>query len=209
LAARTPIDLSRLEVREIRQTDPALVVHFSCGDDEEDRDLDEFLKADAFRLDGLSVVRVFLALYDGSLCGYVALLADCVRLKSTEKKVLALAHDDHPVIPALKIARLAVTRDFREKHRGLGEALVAFAFSVAMDASRHIGCRLLTLDAYTKSIAFYEKLGFVRNRDKEHTAKEHPSMRFDIHTDTPPPWLLKIAGGASATPSASGSESNT
>ena len=65
-----------------------------------------------------------------------------------------------------------------------------FAFATALSLSARVGCRLLTLDAYAQSVAFYEHLGFVRNRAKEYRDRQNPSMRFDLHAPNLPAWAV-------------------
>jgi GNAT superfamily N-acetyltransferase len=120
----------------------------------------------------------------------MTLLADAVVLETKERKRLALSATDHPTVPALKIARLAVARDFRAAHRGTGTALVAIAYALAIDLADRVGCRLLTVDAYPDSVAFYERLGFVTNRAKAYQGRTHPSMRLDVFPAVPPEWLV-------------------
>jgi hypothetical protein len=48
-------------------------------------------------------------------------------LETKERKNLRLNHADHPVLPALKIARLATAEVFRGAHVGLGTMLMRFA----------------------------------------------------------------------------------
>jgi ribosomal protein S18 acetylase RimI-like enzyme len=96
------------------------------------------------------------------------------------------------MVPALKIARLGVSAAFRATHRGAGESLVRYAYAKALELAEHVGCRLLTLDAYALSIAFYERLGFVRNQAKVYEGKDHPSMRLDVFARVAPAW---ISGG--------------
>jgi len=50
-----------------------------------------------------------------------------------------------------------------------------------LPASRPItlhGCRLLTVDAYPESVAFYERFGFVANRAKPYQGRTHPSVQL-------------------------------
>ncbi len=183
--SRRAIDLARLEIRPITDGDSATAATFSCGD----TDLDEFLRDDALRLDAARAARTWLAFYDGALVGYITLLCDAIVLETRERKGLTLRHEDHPVIPALKVARLGVSETFRAAHRGVGEALMQFAFATGLSLSARVGCRLLTLDAYAQSVAFYERLGFVRNRAKEYRERQNPSMRFDLYATTLPPWV--------------------
>jgi len=158
---------------------------FAC----EDPDLDEFLKADARRLESQWVTRVYVAVCEDHVVGYAALLADTVILKSGERRKLKLQHDDSKQIPALKIGRLAVDAAFRERTRGVGSGLVRHAFELALALSQSIGCRLLTVDAYEGSVAFYQKLGFVSNKAHEDEARSTISMRLDLRSDPLPGWL--------------------
>ena len=158
--------------------------------------LDDFLRTDAGRLQAQNVVRSFVAIYEGELVGYVALLVDAVELKPSERKKLALHFRDHPIVPALKIARIRVSKDFRARHRGVGEALMYYAYSSAHDLAERVGCRLPTLDACTESIAFYQRLGFVRNQAKVYEGKAHPSMRLDLFAPAVPAWISGWDGSA-------------
>jgi len=113
---------------------------------------------------------------------------------------LTLNSDDHPVVPALKIARIAVDARFKATNEGLGAALVRFAYVKVIElATSHVGCRLLTLDAYPESISFHEKLGFVRNGAKAYEGRRHPSMRLDVFGRTQPQWISGATGSPRST----------
>lgn len=189
--SRAGIDRSLLEISSFGEESIGAFATFSCGDD----DLDDFIRTDALRLQSLNVARSYVAWYEGHARGYVTVMADAVVLKPNERKKLrdgagnALAFQDHPVVPALKIARLAVCEELRAEYRGIGEALVRFAFYTGLDMSEAVGCRLLTLDAYSDALGFYEKLGFVRNLDTTYENKPRPSMRLDLFSPTAPTWL--------------------
>jgi ribosomal protein S18 acetylase RimI-like enzyme len=157
---KAAVDARRLEVRQVRTEDQAELAAFECGDD----DLNGFLRDDALRLQQRNTVTTYLALYDGDLVGYISLMVDAVVLESKERKTLRLNHADHPVIPALKIARLATARAFRLTNLGLGTMLLRFAIARGYEIADAADCRLLTLDAYPDAIAFYDKLGFLRTR---------------------------------------------
>jgi len=189
--SRVGIDQSLLEIRPFEEDSISAFAAFSCGDD----DLDDFIRSDALRLQSLNVARSYVAWYEGHARGYVTLMADAVVLKPNERKKLrdgagnALAFEDHPVVPALKIARLAVCKELRSGHRGIGEALVRFSYYTGLDLSEIVGCRLLTLDAYPGALPFYEKLTFIRNLDAAYASKPRPSMRLDLFAATTPSWL--------------------
>ena len=188
--SRPPLDRSQLTILLLTDALVAGFGDFSCGDE----DLDDFIRSDASRLQSLNVARTYVARVGDTLCGYVSLMADAIVLKANERKKIkhkdhALAFDDHPVVPALKIARVAVRKETRDACRGLGEALVRFAFLQGLALAETVGCRLLTLDAYPESMGFYEKLGFVPNRDATYAERDHPSMRLDLFAAVPPSWL--------------------
>lgn len=159
---------------------------FACGD----ADLDDFLRSDAGRLEERGVVRTYLAWREDELVGYVSLIADAVELQTIERKRLWLVHGDHPVIPAVKVARLAVSETQRAGYRGTGEMLMAFAYAKALVVSGLVGCRLLTVDAYAAAVTFYERLGFARNKKQKREDPDAPvSMRLDIASPEPPMWI--------------------
>lgn len=166
---RAPIDRSKLRIKPL--VDPAEVAGFESGDAE----LDAFLARDALRLQDQRVVQVYLAVYEDVIGGYVALLADAVVLQTRERTKLRLATEDHPAVPAVKVARLAVSRPLRERTRGIGEHLMRFAVFQALAVSESVGCRLLTVDAYAGAIDFYEHLGFIENKSRSIPTNLDPS----------------------------------
>jgi GNAT superfamily N-acetyltransferase len=157
---------------------------FDCGDS----DLNEFLQKDAvvYQTEHLSFTRVVF--YEKELVGYITLLTDSIVLKTPEKKKLIDFHDSVMQWPALKIGRLAVVAT-RQKRCGIGKALLQYAVGLAIRIGQEsgVGCRFVTVDAYPASVSFYEKHGFVVNKnyvDKEKPQK-HPSMRYDILKSAP------------------------
>jgi ribosomal protein S18 acetylase RimI-like enzyme len=157
---------------------------FDCGDS----DLNDFLQNDAsdYQSEHLSFTSVVF--YEKELVGYITLLTDSIVLKTPEKKKLVDFHSSVMQWPALKIGRLAVATA-RQKECGIGKALLQYAVALAIRIGLEsgIGCRFLTVDAYPVSIGFYERHGFVVNKnyvDKENP-KTHPSMRYDILKSAP------------------------
>lgn len=151
----------------------------------------DFLRDDAQRLHELRVLSTYLATHADTPVGYVALLTDAVRLNQDERKKvksgsLRLKGTDHPVVPALKVARLAV--DKRYQRMGVGERLLRFSLLSALDISEMAGCRLLTLDALPHRVDYYAKRGFVYNLENSYKDKPRPSMRYDVFNPNPPPW---------------------
>jgi GNAT superfamily N-acetyltransferase len=163
---------------------------FSCDDE----DLDGFLRDDALRLQNGGIARVYIAERDGEILGYVALSADVIELKTSERKGLGLSRESPKMVPAVKVGRLAVAG--AAQRLGLGTTLMRVAVSAATVIAEHVGCRLITVDAYSTAIDFYEqKLRFVRNKTKqpEQAADSTPprtiSMRLDLRAVPVPAWL--------------------
>lgn len=109
---KTPprLDPSALLYRSLDpETDRSLVAGFSCGDD----DLDDFIRTDAFRYQALNVAHTYLGFVERRLVGFFTLATDAIRLSTSERKKTKangerLRHDDHPFIPAIKLARIGV-----------------------------------------------------------------------------------------------------
>jgi ribosomal protein S18 acetylase RimI-like enzyme len=115
-------------------------------------------------------------------------MADRIKLSPKEK----LKGVSYELVPAVKIAQLAVARGF--SGYGLGKFLVGYAVANAraVRAVIGVGCRYLTLDSQPNLVGWYERMGFKRNieeqRYRERLARERNrplealpvSMRFDL-----------------------------
>lgn len=154
---------------------------FDCTD----ADLNEFLSADAKRYQDEYLSHTRLAFYQGILVGYITLLADSIILKSSEKRGLFDFHREVYTFPALKVGRLGVHLDHQKS--GVGRALLKYAIGVVVriNSEMNIGCRFITVDAYPKSVSWYQKNGFIFNKHYSDPNKTHPSMRYDILKSDP------------------------
>ena len=81
-------------------------------------------------------------------------------------------------LPALRLARLAVSKDARKK--GIGTLLLRYAFTLAMELATKVGCVGVIVDAKPESIGFYEKLGFERTDvlEGQTTSRPEPQAMF-------------------------------
>jgi|ERR1035438_603574 GNAT superfamily N-acetyltransferase len=193
-----PISLVDLEIVPF---DPARhdVSTFDCDDD----DLNDFLRHDAakYQADHLSHTRVvFLA---GTLVGYITLLADCIILQTSEKKkALTETRPHHQSVytfPAIKIGRVGIQKEYQTS--GIGTQLLIYTIGLVVRLNRelNIGCRFITLDAYPKSVSWYQQKNFMFNKHYGRPPNGliagvsafistlwrgpkpvHPSMRYDI-----------------------------
>jgi GNAT superfamily N-acetyltransferase len=169
------VTLSDLEIVDAHET-PIDVSAFDCADN----DLNEFLKTDCHKYAAQRLSYTKIALLNGDIVGFVALLADSISLEITERGWLLSKNINVQHIPALKVGRLGIHKDF--KGRDIGTALIRYSIGIAfrINSNLNVGCRFLTVDAYPASVGFYEKLGFVKSLHKKYRKHEHPSMHYDL-----------------------------
>lgn len=115
----------------------------------------------------------------------MSLIADAIKLSITEKEVHALNYPFR-TIPAMKIAKLAVSNPVQGKYKGLGTYMVNKALALARLCNRQLfACRFLTVDADVEHnetvIEFYTKNGFVPNSEMNNKRTKTISMRKDIY----------------------------
>lgn len=85
----------------------------------------------------------------------------------------------YDVLPAVKIARLAVDKNYREY--GIGKMLIQFAVSLCVNVIiEQVGCRFLITDSKEDSITFYERCGFTVLDTESNRNSEHPIMFVDL-----------------------------
>ena len=120
----------------------------------------------------------------GAIAAYMSLIADAIKLTATEKELHQL---DYPfkTVPAMKIAKLAVSTPFQERYRGIGSLMVEMAIQIAESCNeQHFACRFITVDADIEHnetvINFYLKNGFTPNEETSGKRRKTISMRRDI-----------------------------
>jgi ribosomal protein S18 acetylase RimI-like enzyme len=120
----------------------------------------------------------------GVLAAYMSLINDAIKLSATEKD---LHHLNYPfrTIPAMKIAKLAVSKSFQAQYKGIGSYMIYLAYGFACSSNeKHSACRFLTLDADIEHndsvIEFYRKNGFIPNSEMNNKHSKTVSMRKDI-----------------------------
>jgi GNAT superfamily N-acetyltransferase len=193
-----PVTLADLQIVQYDRD-----VHDVSKFDSDDTDINEFLQRDAWKYQADHISHTRLAYLDQRLVGYITLLADCVILLTSEKKkALKEAKEQHQTVytfPAVKIGRIGVQKDCQGLDIGTQLLKYAVGVVVRMNRELNVGCRLITLDAYPKSVGFYEKRGFMYNKHYRKRVQEtnafskcfnrffggpskklHPSMRYDI-----------------------------
>ena len=150
---------------------------FDCRD----QDLNEFLKEDAFLYQKNGMAQTYVCQYANQPVGFFSLCCDAIKLSSTEKEEEFGMDKQHKDFPAVKIARLATSAS--HKKRRIGTIMVKYIIGMALEFSKKIGCRFITVDAYPNSVDFYMRLKFIKNL-KDGSGK-NVSMRLDLIE--PPP----------------------
>ncbi|GHU54944.1 N-acetyltransferase [Spirochaetia bacterium] len=123
-----------------------------------------FFKQDALKHQESHISNTFVLVdkITGDIAAYISLIADAVTLQEDEKEQLQLPAIFFETLPALKIAKLAVSQLYTQKYRRLGSLMIDFARNIADQCNeKFIACRVLTVDAdieYNKELpVFYEK----------------------------------------------------
>jgi GNAT superfamily N-acetyltransferase len=125
---------------------------FTCGITE----LDNWLRNYANQAQRSGTARTWVWLQNGTAIAYYA-LAPHKAIRDEMQK--AVAHGAPTEIPAILLAKLAL--DTSLHGQGLGGALLADALTIATNAMRKVGGRLIVVDAIDDSAAsFYIAHGF-------------------------------------------------
>lgn len=153
---------------------------FDCGD----ADLNDFLFSDAINY-YTSMMALTYLLEDNEAektVAYYSLLNDKIIFDPEEKKLWnrlnrhVINSKRRKEYPAVKIGRLAVSKDYAGQHIGRMILLqVKFVFATM----RRSACRFITVDAYSNAVPFYEKCGFMFLSEKDRTSPTR-AMYFDL-----------------------------
>ena len=172
------MNFSNFTFRQIDATTE--IKSFDCGD----ADLNDFLFSDA-----KNYLRAMMALTylheDNKECktvAYYSLLNDKIVFDPDEKRSWnrlnrrIINTKRRKEYPAVKIGRLAVSKDYAGNH--IGEAILLQVKHMFATMSRS-ACRFITVDAYAAAVPFYEKCGFMFLSEKDKTANTR-AMYFDL-----------------------------
>lgn len=172
------MDFSNFTFRQIEADTE--IKSFDCGD----ADLNDFLVSDAKNYLKSMMALTYL-LEDDSECktvAYYSLLNDKIIFDPEEK--LFWNRLNRKIInskrrkeyPAVKIGRLAVSKDYAGNNIGKTILLQVKHMFATM---RRSACRFITVDAYAAAVPFYEKCGFMFLSEKDKNAKTR-AMYFDL-----------------------------
>jgi hypothetical protein len=146
----------------------------------------DYLFEDALRSqkDHIALTWLLRERTNGNIAAYMSLIADAIKLSVSEKETHNL-HYPFKTIPAMKIAKLAVSYPTQSKYKKLGTYMINKALALARICNRQLfACRFLTVDAdieHNESVMeFYQKNGFVSNAEMNGKRNKTISMRKDI-----------------------------
>ena len=135
---------------------------FDCGVEP----LNTFLSSYAIKNDALGIGKTFvLENNERKIGGYFTLATSQVSFDNVPDEY-KLKLPKYP-IPAIRIARLAVSNDLKGK--GIGKWLLSQAFMKILQVSEITGIYLIIVDAKETSKKFYEKYGFIKFRNEKLT----------------------------------------
>lgn len=147
-----------VSIKEIRSK--TVLKKFDCGTEV----LNSFLVRYALKNDELGIGRTFIALDDNDqISGYFTLATAQVAYKEIPEDY-KVKLPKYP-IPALRIARLAVSKDLQGK--GIGKWLLAQAFTKIIQVADVTGLYFIIVDAKETSKSFYEHYGFQKFIDED------------------------------------------
>jgi hypothetical protein len=157
---------------------------FSCSIGE----YNDYLSAEALRsqADHIALTWLLWERATGEIAAYMSLVADAIKLSVSEKELHNLNYP-FKTLPAMKIAKLAVSRSFQQKYYGIGSFMVQAAQRIARSCNnRYFAARFLTVDADIEHdqgvLSFYQKSGFIQNAELYTKNSKTIRMRLDLYS---------------------------
>ncbi|MEE9338283.1 MAG: GNAT family N-acetyltransferase [Methylococcaceae bacterium] len=127
---------------------------FCCGNIELDRFFQRYAGQNQFRH---HIGITYILLTDNKIVGFITVSAGEIAvddLPSQSRQRLP----EYP-LPVMRIARLAIDKQFQEL--GLGKKILRSSFELALNMKAQYGCIGIVVDAKQESIVFYHNLGFL------------------------------------------------
>ncbi|GHU13726.1 N-acetyltransferase [Spirochaetia bacterium] len=155
---------------------------FSCSV----KEYNDYLTQDALssQADHIALTWLLYDLSTGGIIAYMSIINDAIKLSISEKERHNLNYP-FKTIPAMKIAKLAVSQSFCRTYKGIGSFMVDAAGNLARGCNiDYSACRFLTVDADIENnesvLTFYEKNNFILNSEMNNKNRKTISMRKDL-----------------------------
>lgn len=147
------------------------------------RDLENFLKYEAYNDQKMGFSTTHLLLFKDNngvekIGAYVSLCNDNICLQNDEKNELGYPYD---FIPSVKIARLAVSNDM--KNKGIGKYMIKFVAYKGLEIRENSGLVFINLDCYKHRKLYYENIGFVPSLAQRYENQGHLPISMRIVLD--------------------------
>lgn len=156
----------------IKVNENTVIKPFDCGDE----DLNSFLHSKSIFYCQELLATTYLLENDTDTIAFFSIFNDNVRAEETNfasksafKRFLSevVSHPKRHLkyFPAIKIGRLAVTSTTQKQ--GTGKVIISFLIDLALTQNEKCACKFLSVDAYSQSLGFYEKIGFTYFTEKD------------------------------------------
>jgi len=129
------------------------------------------------------LARTYGTFLDKKLLAYISLVCGEIVLEGPEYRVNepGLIYD-YKSYPAVKIARLLVDTNYRQKGYEIGSDLIQVALGIARSIiCPAVGCRFVVVDSKKQSVEFYLKQGFTLIDSPDNKKRDQPVMFIDLH----------------------------
>ncbi|MBN3033087.1 MAG: GNAT family N-acetyltransferase [Candidatus Saganbacteria bacterium] len=160
-----------------RLSAPPKGLSFDCSDE----DLNDFFSNASYphQQELVAVTYLFLVKNTHRVAAYFSLLNDAIKANAFPEINQSVPPEKrYRSVPAVKIARLGVDKEFQRKHLG-SEIMSLLKYWFVYN--NKTGCKFILADAYNKKgvIEFYQKNGFtfLTEKDKD---KETRQMKLDL-----------------------------
>ena len=141
------------------------------------REYSDYLLNSALKSQEAMITNTYLLTDNASakVMAFVSFVCDSVSFTLDEKSDSSLENFPFSNFPALKVAQLAVSTDFKKKYKNIGSFMLNFAKIQAFMLNDFTACRFLTVDADIENnpsvTEFYRKNGFQKLSDKRYLKK--------------------------------------
>jgi predicted GNAT family N-acyltransferase len=173
------IDISKFQLERI--SDDYSIKPFDC----DDADLNDFILNDAkgYLKELLAVTYVLEDAENNATVAFFSMFNDRISLNETTSSSWNRLRRSIPnpkrksSFPAVKLGRLGVSNEY--KGNGIGKLILDY-IKLHFVTNNRTGCRFLTVDAYAKSLGFYEKQGFIYFTESD-SGQDTRQMYFDLY----------------------------